>query len=962
MFFCRRKHLRGGALFLTICLLLLLFPVSAVASAKTIRVGYFDSSGFLEKTEEGHRGYAAAYLQELSSTTGWKYEYVEAPRAKLPQLLQSGKVDLLCMARPGKHAAQEFQFSALPAGIETGTLQALPFSPLLYNDFSAFDGLRIGMLYDSDYNDDFASFAKQNGFSFQPVYFYHTAQLLRALSSGQIDAFIDTDLSGTSYGKTVAHFSVQPFYFAASADNPALMADLNAAMADLFVRDPDFTNGLRDTYYGHENYGSPIFTPKEQAYLNTHPSLTMNCNFPPNVLNKATDIAVIQEFLSLISERSGINFVYVSETANNVMHPAPNLPTKAADLTACVYAPANDQAKESRCTQAYLSLPIVLLGTSQQKPVLAQPTVGVSDTMPNVYRFLNATSPGYTFCSFSSFHEMVEALESGNVDMIASTQSGAEALFCDYPDETFYLMPNSFSCPFSIEVSSTLDPVVLTILNKAIGSISPTEASMIWLSHGRQTEETTLLIWLEKNFTLIFTLVILIGLTALSLALFIRRRRTAKLLALAYTDPLTGGKNLACFKQQAHRLLAPMPARYAVVTVDINNFRTINELHSFEYGDRLICVVHEILLRQIDQHELCAHDVADQFVLLWDCSDPDALPMRFNRLFEELEHIDLAANGLPLMAVTVHCGVCQIHTYGHRIAAYIDHASLAARTVKSRYCSEYAIYHHVMQEELNREREMEDRASEALRHGEFQLYLQPKISLSTGEVTGSEALTRWIDSSGTLISPEAYIPLFEKNGFIEHLDFYVLDRVCLLLQQRIHNGLPVTPISINQSRYLFYQKNYLPHVFELLRKYDIPPDMLEFEITETLCVEETEQVRLVLDQLRRKGIRLSLDDFGTGYSSLNTLTNFPVDAIKLDRSFLMQSDSQPQKRVVITKTIELAKLLGIEVICEGVETKAQADFLKYVGCNVAQGFLFARPMPADKALDFMDHFDTHSIC
>lgn len=958
----RRKQLRHGALLLTLCLLFLLFPLHAFASPKVVRVGYFDAPGFLEKTDQGYRGYAAAYLQELASAAGWQYEYVEAARSELPRLLQSGKVDLVCAAHPGDALTSQLLFSAMPAGTEIGMLQALPFSPLLYNDFAAFDGMRIGMLHESDYNDDFARFAEQNGFSYQPVYFYHTSQLLRAIADGRIDAFLDTDLSGATYGKTVAHFAVQPFYFAVSAQNPALMAKLDAAMSTLFVQDPDFASDLRNIYYGRYNYSAPVFTPEEQAYLDTSPRLTIDCNMPRSLAPKTTDAAVIQEFLALISERSGIEFTYLASTASSSENASEISAQRKPDLTACIYASANREDPEKDYTQSYLSIPVVMVGISQQKASTVAPTVGVPAQLPNVHSFLEETCPGYSLLTLNSGSQMLSALKNGNVDMIAFTQSGAEYLFRLYPDAGLYLMPNSFSCPLSIGVSRSLDPVVLSVLNKAISSISPTEASMIWLSRTRAANQTTLLVWLERNFNTILIVTALTALILLSLALFVKRRRTAKLLALAYTDPLTGGKNLACFKHEAHRLLAPQPSRYAVITVDINKFRTINELHGFECGDRLICAIHDILLRHIDRHELCAHGIADQFVLLCDRSDPEALPLRFARLFEELEHIDLSASGLPSMAVTVHCGVCSINTYNHPIEAYIDHASLAARAVKSRYCSEYAVYHHAMQEELNREHEMEDRAAEALREERFQIYLQPKVDLTTGEVTGSEALTRWVGEGGGIIPPDEYIPLFEKNGFIEHLDFYVLDRVCRLLRSRLQSGLPVFPISVNQSRYLFFQKNYLPHVFELLRKYDIPPRLLEFEITETLFVEETENVRSALDQLRRKGIRLSLDDFGTGYSSLNTLTNFPVDAIKLDRSFLLQCDSHPKKRVVIEKTIELAKLMGIEVICEGVETTAQVSFLQRVGCNMAQGFLFARPMPAEQALSFMDTFDARTVC
>ena len=238
--------------------------------------------------------------------------------------------------------------------------------------------------------------------------------------------------------------------------------------------------------------------------------------------------------------------------------------------------------------------------------------------------------------------------------------------------------------------------------------------------------------------------------------------------------------------------------------------------------------------------------------------------------------------------------------------------------------------------------------AEALETGEFQVFYQPKISLEDRGIMGAEALIRWKIEDGTLVPPDEFIPIFEQNGFIVRLDVYVLDQVCRRLRGWLDQGRPALPVSVNQSRRLLFQEGYIRILSETVEKYGLSPRMIILEITESIAMEEAEILKNLLIELHRLGFRVSMDDFGSGYSSLNVLKDIPVDELKLDREFLLPAQDGERRDTIVRNIIHLAQDLGIATVAEGVETEGQAKFLQECGCDIAQGYYFARPMPPDK--------------
>lgn len=233
-----------------------------------------------------------------------------------------------------------------------------------------------------------------------------------------------------------------------------------------------------------------------------------------------------------------------------------------------------------------------------------------------------------------------------------------------------------------------------------------------------------------------------------------------------------------------------------------------------------------------------------------------------------------------------------------------------------------------------------------MENNEFVVYFQPKVELKTNKIAGAEALVRWQDPKKGLIPPDEFIPIFEKNGFITKLDIYVFEEVCKTIRKWLNEGINPIPVSVNLSRMHLQNPNFLKKYKEIQEKYEVPADLLEIELTETLVFENFEQLKKVIDDIHQMGFSCSIDDFGSGYSSLNLLKEIPVDILKLDRIFFSKKNDK-RGNSVIESIISLAKKLNMTTISEGVETISQVEFLRKADCDLVQGYVYSKPLAKD---------------
>ena len=250
------------------------------------------------------------------------------------------------------------------------------------------------------------------------------------------------------------------------------------------------------------------------------------------------------------------------------------------------------------------------------------------------------------------------------------------------------------------------------------------------------------------------------------------------------------------------------------------------------------------------------------------------------------------------------------------------------------------------QEEL--ENYVESHMHSALENGEFKMFLQPKKDLRSGNINGAEALVRWRTDSGKMIFPDQFIPLFETNGFCVNLDLYMVELACRQIRGWLDRGAEPVPISVNQSKLLFFEGDYVQRLTAILQKHRIPARFITLEILEGLALENIDELNAKIGQLQKLGFRVSLDDFGSGYSSLNILGNLKIDEVKLDRDFLMNAADQDRVRLIMEEIVHIAGRLDISTLAEGVETPEDEQLIRSIGCDTGQGYLYSKPLSAEE--------------
>ena len=414
------------------------------------------------------------------------------------------------------------------------------------------------------------------------------------------------------------------------------------------------------------------------------------------------------------------------------------------------------------------------------------------------------------------------------------------------------------------------------------------------------------------------------------------------------TDKLTSGINYERFLREAQKVIEDKSNTYAVFYGDIQNFKYINDTFGYDVGDELLMSISQRIRDAVSNvGGLYARISADNYTALVPYKDKNDFVETIYSIiddicwFEELQK----ANYRPEVYVGIYCTGDDENSAELSISEMIDRANMAQKSVKG--SSEYhiAFYTEEIRERVIAEKELERHMESALANGEFKAYFQPKYQVSTGEIVGAEALVRWDSPQSGFMSPGKFIPLFEHNGFIINLDQYIFETVCRNIREWLDKGVKVVPISVNVSRLQFYRIDFVKRYTKIKEKYDIPDGLLELEFTESIVFENLAILRKIVLNLKKAGFSCSIDDFGSGYSSLNILKNLPMDTLKLDRLFFVGSENITRDKALISSVITMSRALNMKTVAEGIENWAQVAFLKEIGCDIIQGYVYSEPIP-----------------
>ncbi|MCM1047914.1 MAG: GGDEF domain-containing phosphodiesterase [Clostridiales bacterium] len=427
-------------------------------------------------------------------------------------------------------------------------------------------------------------------------------------------------------------------------------------------------------------------------------------------------------------------------------------------------------------------------------------------------------------------------------------------------------------------------------------------------------------------------------------------------------DTLTGLQRYEDFLIKLDKEIAKMgDRRIAVVYTDIKHFKYINDTYGYQRGDMLLKEFVELATKN-NPNTICAARVYSDNIVTASYLSENRSDNDFRDIIQQTNlDFEIKLQRKYLDAKLKLCtGISIISKDDRRLdaATVVSNANLARKVAKEMDNECCVLFNHQMLEGIKKEVEITSSLPDALQNGEFKVYYQPKMQTETLNIIGAEALIRWQKPDGTFIFPDEFIPLIEHSGQIIDLDNFVYREVFKFISKRIRENKPIVPISVNVSRIHLQKLEILPYIKSLFDEYRIPPEMIEFELTESIYIENTDKALQLVDGFHAMGARVSMDDFGSGYSSLNLLSKLPIDIIKLDKVFLKDSDDdehlKENDKVIISCVVDMAKRLQITSLCEGVETLEQSNYLSEIGCQIQQGYYFSKPICQDKFESFID--------
>ena len=953
----------------TSMVLLLFFFVLAVPGfaaaehAQTVlRVGFVREEGYLTIDQKGYySGYAYEYLQTLSQYGSWRCEYLEGTWEQCLERLRSGEIDVMAGISDTAENEQSMAFSSLPMGRTHMDFVVRGGQRNLRSFVGSAQALRYGKLSYDPSSPGLERMAKQQGIRLQPKLYRSMDQMTEDYVQGRLDGF-SSSLQHRAAFPVAAFFDVTPLYLAVRKGNTELLDKLDRAMESMELLDPQRQSRLFEKYYRQGSTRPLSLTEEEREYLQQKGSLIAvgtPGERPHSYFEHGEYRGNLAEIMRRIAADLGITFEYIETQSNEEAIQLLN--EGRADIITEFYCDYNwGRQHHLHLTTPFMQLHYAAV-TRRGTALPERPRIAVARGHFYVEAFVVRRYPDEELVYFDTMEECLRAVSEGNADLAFMKSDMTQ--YSIRQGDFMNLMPSGdvwFTHDVSIGVSDQADPVLLRILNKEINHLDPELIQRIMAKSLLDQKETVSLKILAYNHPLEFFGILLfiavLIITSLIYILQIRRRHTKHIQELAYTDPVTGLHNQYWFEQHVPKLieehLADMKAQLVVVVLGMSRMDILLESYGREFVREQLCVLAEELRMQADWVKVVT-SVSGHLLLL--CR-MDSLPDFVELLQQALQEYTAVKRSELNLQLNLKAGVCVLPRRSDKLAQTISCAETAYAELYG-VAEVVQVFDDKLQQELDLQQKIEGYMEEALQREEFEVWYQPKYDIRTHRVSGAEALVRWRSAKLGFLMPGQFIELFERNGFVVALDFYVLEAALRWLRSRLDHGLPIVPVSVNQSRLHLSEKNYLQRMQRLVELYGLPAGTIELELTETAFAdfedpEQCRKIQNIMQSLQQMGFSISVDDFGSGYSSVMLLSLLPMDVMKIDRSLLTSSEDSVRMQKILANVIRLGQNLKMKIICEGIETREQEELLLHNGCNYGQGYLFAKPMPCSAFEEF----------
>ncbi|MCR5757376.1 MAG: EAL domain-containing protein [Selenomonas sp.] len=794
---------------------------------------------------------------------------------------------------------------------------------------------------------------------------------LQRLRSGSIDAIILPDIPMTAAiteprpdylppGTIAVPLGAGMGWLLLDENRTELQPDLTAAVQTINLVNPFFRYDLLEKY--HETGLELNLTPEEKAFLAAHPvvrTMISPRQAPYSYFDQEHPAGVIAEIIKRVEKDLGITLEVIPEETQHTM--MAHLTNGDIDMVMDFNTDYNwAKAHNADLTFPYLTLNYVSV-LRKDSPLPEKPVVACARTHFYTQQFIEKNFPPEQLRYYADVADCMDAVNKGEADMTFVKAITAQSDIFQGNYYNLYTNGNAaFSHQVSMAVRNTMDPIFIRILNKEVAHIHPRDISSIINSEVYQIQgKDSLQSFIYRNpiFTLALSMgILLLIILVLLYFLWLRHKYTAALWQQANVVKGLGLYNLQWFTNElpnaiAYYQEARKSGELFVLIISPQRQSFLKEV----YGAELFAETTKNSLQDVVQKLpwILRYGLSSEITHIYMlCQKPKGLTLRQAAEQVEKNFRVINVNGV-LTSFTYHIGVCPVPRTKDIDASLLMGNAMMARNEIIGQNHVIGVFNSVMHDELLKHQQMELYMEKALAAGEFKIYLQAKYDLETREICGAEALIRWQSPELGFLVPSHFITLFERNGFVLKLDYFVLEQISKLLAERLKQKLPVVPISINQSGLHVSERGYLANMQAIAERYQLPRKLIELELTETSFIDfttkkENENAVQITRRLKSMGFSLSMDDFCTGYSSIAMLRNLPMDIMKIDRSMLQSAENSERCLTILKQVIKMGRNLNMRVLVEGIETTAQERLLKAIGCQIGQGFLFAHPVPLEQ--------------
>ena len=918
---------------------------------RKVKVGFFPMGGYHEVNSDGtYDGMDVQYLEALREYTGWDIEYVVCDSWEdALKRLENKEIDLVGSAQYSEARAQIFDYADLSSGYTFGVIATSGTSELAYEDFEAMKDVKFGMVKGYVRSKEFYEYMENNGISNPDIVeFESTSQMHVALDNGGIQAYVHTFTEVKDGHRLLGRFAPRQFYYITYKGNDNVLAELNKGISDLKLKKPEIENQLMNEFYYSRFDNASLLTIEEKEYIKNASSVKIGYvtgNFPFTYEKEGDFVGLARELLNESLSSVGMSGEYIGfdccEDALNAL--------EAGEIDVLSYSvTTSNLLEEHKCVKLcdYASSPLVVVldedGSAKKIKKIAIVACFANET----HHIIN--NDKIEIISYETQEECFEALLDGKVSAVLSDGYYAEHLIKSNLEYREFNIETVLSGDYTISmaVSMYCNNDLKGILSKVIGYVEPKEISEYILREG-EYKAFSISEFIRENSSIIIGLMFV----AMIVVLLVTRHiinDSKKIQKLMYKDGTFDIWNMNYLVFWGEKKILPeAKKKYALVHINVSQFRRYNIIYGWKAGEKILkCIVDVVNECTEKRIEVCARQQGDRFGMLLGYEDTESFEKRLEDIKTAIEKKIYKATDNK---IKIHIGVYYLKEDEIDLRLAGNYANQALEHVVTEKSETIKFYDENL-EVLIKERHEKEKLLEAVDiNKDFLAFYQSKVDIRTGKIVGAEALVRFADPSdgGRIKAPGFFVPYYEQTGRIIDIDFFVFESVCKMLRRRMDQGKHVVVVSCNFSRMHFVKSGFADKFGAVLEKYNIPKELIEIEITETLVVEELQHniVKKTIDAIKEKGFRLSIDDFGAGYSSLGVFEQIPASVIKLDRSFLLNQEDRDRQVKIMRGIVKLTKELEAQVVCEGVENENDVELMKEIGAYVAQGYFYSKPIP-----------------